>query len=252
MSKKFWTLDKQGNEVLRDLEKENEEFTLDRYYAGEFDSSNYMWMEMFNSFVYDDNGCDYERMGCFIKEGDVVLDVGGNIGIFAHRAELRGASKVFSFEPMTPTFNCLIKNKGPKTNVYKMAVGSENKWFSFNIHSDFTNVGGASKKDLISSENIIHEEKVFMIDINEIFNGLVDKIDFMKVDIEGGEVELLNAILDENLNSLRCLACEFHRMNEEFDIFQENFINRMSRLGFRSFVLFMGDGNLRTVTFWRE
>ena len=110
-NKKIWTLDKEGNEVLRDLAKENESFTMDRYYSGDFDGNNYMWHEMFTNFVYDDNGCDYERYGCFIKEGDVVLDIGGNIGIFAHRAEFRGASKVISFEPLTPTFNCLIKTE---------------------------------------------------------------------------------------------------------------------------------------------
>jgi FkbM family methyltransferase len=140
-NKKIWTLDKEGNEVLRDLAKENENFTMEGYYSGEFDGNNYMWHEMFTNFVYDDNGCDYERYGCFIKEGDVVLDIGGNIGIFAHRAEFRGASKVISFEPLTPTFNCLIKNRGPKTLVYKMAVGADMiNHYNKKIEGDFINV----------------------------------------------------------------------------------------------------------------
>jgi FkbM family methyltransferase len=253
MGKKFFTLDKEGNEVLRDLEEENKNFNRDDYLSGKFDGNNYQWHEMFDNHVYDDNGCDYERYGCYIKEGDVVLDLGGNIGVFAHRAEFRGASKVISFEPLTPTFNCLIKNRGPKTLVYKMAVGSKNEWIAFKIHTDFTNIGGGSSQDsAINGRKIIHEEKAYVIGINEIFNGLADKIDFMKIDIEGGEVDVLNNITDTNLLSLRCLSAEFHKTYEEFDIFQENFVKRMNSLGFRSFVLYLGDGNLRTINFWKE
>jgi FkbM family methyltransferase len=248
--KKIWTLDKEGNEVLRDLKKENESFTMDRYYSGDFDGNNYMWHEMFTNFVYDDIGCDYERYGCYIREGDVVLDIGGNIGVFAHRAETRGASKVISFEPMTPTFNCLIKNAGPKTDVYKMAIGSKNEWSEFKIEGDLSNTGGGTSVHN-SGRDIVLREMVFILDVNEIFN-LPNKINFMKIDIEGGEVDVLNAISDNNLSSLRCLSCEFHKLNDEFEDFQQNFINRMNNLGFKSFVLFHGGGNLRTVSFWKE
>lgn len=253
MGKKFWTLDKYGNEILRDLEKENELFTIEKYRNGEFDSNNYMWHEMFSNYIYDDNGCDYERYGCFIKEGDVVLDIGGNIGVFAHRAELRGASKVISFEPLTPTFNCLIKNRGEKTSVYKMAIGNENKWVDFKIHTNYTHIGGGFSNDIVLNDReVIYSEKSYMININDVFNGLSDRIDFIKMDIEGGEIDALNAIKDNNLNSIRCLSAEFHKIYEEFEIFQNNFINRMNNLGFKSFILYYGDGNLRTINFWKQ
>ncbi len=252
MSKKFWTLDKDGNEILRDLSMENETFSIERYRNGEFDGNNYMWHEMFSNYVYDDNGCDYERYGCYIKEGDVVVDIGGNIGVFAHRAELRGASKVISFEPLTPTFNCLIKNKGDKTFVYKIAIGDKNKWVDFKIHTNFTHIGGGFSKDtVLNNREVIHSEKSYMININELFK-LSDRIDFIKMDIEGGEVDALNAITDNNLSNIRCLSAEFHKTYEEFEIFQTNFINRMKNLGFQSFVLYYGDSNLRTLNFWKQ
>jgi FkbM family methyltransferase len=250
--KQFWTINKNGEQELRDLFKEEELWSYDRYLTGELDAYNYMWHEMFNHYVYDDNGCDYERYGCHIKEGDVVLDIGGNIGVFAHRAEFRGASKVISFEPMTPTFNCLIKNAGTKTDVYKMAIGNKSGWIEFKIEGDLSNTGGGTSVHN-SGRDIVHKEMVYKLDVNELFtSNLSDRIDFMKVDIEGGEVELLTTISDENLSSLRCLSCEFHKLNEEFEIFQENFVSRMNNLGFRSFVLFHGDGVLRTVSFWKE
>ena len=253
--KKFWTLLPDGKEVLRDLKKENEKFSRDAYLRGEFDANNYMWFEMFHHYEFEDNGCDYERMGCYIREGDVVLDVGANIGLFAHRAETRGASKVICFEPLTPTFNCLIKNRGTKTLVYKNAVGGNSGFTNFSIHTDYTRIGGGTSQDqdlMLNGRNIIHSERVIIIGINEIFDGMDCKIDFMKIDIEGGEVDVLTSITDKNLISLRCLAAEFHKTYDEFDTFQSNFTDRMILLGFKHFTVYYGDGNLRTLTFWKE
>ena len=79
MSKQFWTLNSKGEEVLRDLEKEHENFSIEKYNSGEFDGNNFIWYEMFDMYLMESNGCDYERKGCYIKEGDVVVDIGANI-----------------------------------------------------------------------------------------------------------------------------------------------------------------------------
>ena len=180
--------------------------------------------------------------------------MGANIGLFAHRAEVRGASKVISIEPLTPTFNCLIKNKGPKTDVYKMAVGNKNEFNEFKIHTNFHHIGGATSdksNTVLNSREVIHSEFVYTININELFNDMIGKINFMKIDIEGAEVDVLNEITDKNLSSLRCVSCEFHKTYEEFDEFQNKFGKRMERLGFQGFTLYHGDGNLRTLNFWK-
>lgn len=255
MGKKFYTLNRNGNQVLRDLEEEGKYFNMEDYHKGVFDGNNYQWHEMFNHYVYDDLGCDYERYGCYIKEGDFVLDLGGNIGVFAHRAETRGASKVISFEPLTPTFDCLNQNKGLKTVIYKNAVSSKNGFTTFKIHTDFTHIGGGTSHNqdlLLGDKEEIYSEVVFNVNINDIFDSYNKKIDFMKIDIEGGEVDVLTNITDDNLLSLRCLSAEFHKTYNEFEIFQQNFIIRMVNLGFKYFILYHGDGDLRTLNFWKE
>jgi hypothetical protein len=105
---------------------------------------------------------------------------------------------------------------------------------------------------MLDGRNIIHSERVIIIGINEIFEGINSKIDFMKIDIEGGEVDVLTSITDKNLSSLRCLSAEFHKTYDEFDEFQSNFINRMSNLEFNHFTVYYGNGNLRTLTFWKK
>lgn len=254
MGKKFYTINSEGSVELRDLEHEDKFFTMEKYLNGEFDAYNYQWHENFNNYIYDDNGCDYERYGCYIKEGDVVLDLGGNIGVFAHRAETRGASKVISFEPMSLTYDCLIRNIGSKTITYQNAVGGKSGFNHFKIHENYNNLGGVTTNkqnpNLIES-TVLHTEIVFTLNINDIFEAYNNKINFMKIDIEGGEVDVLTNISDDNLLSLRCLSAEFHKTYDEFEIFQGNFIDRMLGFGFEHFVLYHGDGDLRTLNFWK-
>ena len=256
-NKKYWTIDKNGNQQLRDLEEEDKYFSWEDFWLGKLDPYNYMYKEMFNHFIHDDIGCDYERYGCIIQPNDFVLDIGANIGLFANRALQRGAGRVICFEPMGPTFNCLQKNVDNRVTTYKNAVGGKSGYETFIIHTDFTNTGGSTthNQDLASSNKIIvHEEKVLKVDINDIFDLYEKNINFMKIDIEGGEVEVLTNITDENLQSLRCLSAEFHKTYDEFENFQNNFWDRMMSLGFKGFVLYHGSENglLRTLNFWKE
>jgi len=254
-NKKFYTIDSNGESEIRDLEREERFFTWEKYQNGELDAYNYQWHENFNNYIYDDLGCDYERYGCYIKPNDVVLDIGANIGVFSHRAEIRGASKVIAFEPMSLTFECLSKNKGNKTVVYKNAVGGKYGFKEFSIHTSFNNLGGVTNNEQdkkMFSNKTIHTENVFVVNINDIFKSYNNEINFMKIDIEGGEVEVLNNITDDNLKSLRCLSAEFHKTYEEFDSFQDKFIHRMEKLGFKCFTVYHGDGNLRTLNLWKK
>ena len=45
-----------------------------------------------------------------IQEGDVVLDIGANIGAFSLYAEQQGATKIYSYEPDSDNFFILEKN----------------------------------------------------------------------------------------------------------------------------------------------
>lgn len=252
----YWTLDKDGNQVLRDLAEENKNYSNEAYRQGLFDANNYQYYEMFHHYVNEDNGCDYERLGCEIREGDIVLDLGANIGVFANRALSRGAQRVVCFEPITPTFNCLVKNvRWSKGKVIPLKLGAHgSKSISnFKIHTDFTHIGGGTTDpvDSLEGKNIVYEEMAVMMDINDIFDSFDKSFNFMKIDVEGGEVNILNNITDENLSSIRCLGAEFHSYGKEFDEFQDKFLGRMHELGFRTYTLYHSNSGLRTINCWK-
>jgi FkbM family methyltransferase len=252
----FLVMDKKGNKIYRNLKEESAGYTQERYFSGEFDALNYVWHENFDfNDVFDSIGCDYERMGCFIKEGDIVLDIGANLGVFERRARFRGASRVICFEPVTPTYECLVENVENKYDTFNVGISGKTSFLDFELHSDYSQVGGGSisNYDQNQGRDIIYVQKNLCLGINELFEGgLFERADFMKIDIEGGEVDLLTSIKDEHLSSLRCIACEFHNIFPDFDSFQDNFISRCHSLGFKTFILFHGDGNLRTLNVWKE
>jgi hypothetical protein len=83
--------------------------------------------------------------------------------------------------------------------------------------------------------------------------GLVNKIDFLKIDIEGAEIQVLNGISDENLRKIKAISMEYHHShlgyNEEL---RTKFISRLNSVGFNSYLLFLGTNNaLQMIYFWR-
>ena len=45
-----------------------------------------------------------------IKEGDTVIDIGGNLGLFSYYALCKGAKQVYCFEPSPQCYNCIVEN----------------------------------------------------------------------------------------------------------------------------------------------
>ena len=253
----FVVLDPNGFLYIRNLKKEDEHFTVGLYHEGKFDSYNYLYHENFSYYQFDATGCDYLRYGCRIDEGMKVLDIGANIGVFARAAILRGASHVFCFEPMTPTYRCLELNSQflcDKISTFKLGVSDKTETTQFQIHTDYTHNGGGQIKDISPFlDNVVHSETCALIDIRQIFsNKIWADVDFLKIDIEGAEQNVLQALPDAALQRLVCIAAEFHSHTPEFDIFQEKFIEKCHGFGFKSFVLYHGDGHLRTINLWKN
>jgi hypothetical protein len=52
------------------------------------------------------------------------------------------------------------KNKGPKTLVYKNAVGGKNGFTTFRIHTDFTHIGGGTSED---QDLLLNKDLLFIL-----------------------------------------------------------------------------------------
>ena len=128
-----------------------------------------------------------------IKPGQTVLDVGANMGWYSiHFSKWVGQSgKIFAFEPVPEIYEELTSNINlnfcQNIIVFNCALGNQNESVLFNV-SDFEGGSGASSENLKFGKEI----KVSKRKLDDVMNEHnLDNIDFLKIDIEGGELNML-------------------------------------------------------------
>ncbi len=124
-----------------------------------------------------------------IRSGDVVVDAGANIGChtltFGRIVGPHGM--VLAFEPQRPIYQCLCGtmalNELWQVNTYLCALGAERGTgkIPFVQYNESNSFGGASVGGLVGHD-------VPIIPLDE-FN--LDKLNFLKIDVEGYETEVL-------------------------------------------------------------
>lgn len=185
------------------------------------------------------NRQDYIKGDCNIQPGDVVVDCGGNIGIFTSFAIDMGASRVLSFEPFPNNFE-LNKKNNPNAEIFNLAVSNKT---NDTIELLYTHTGNGGHT-IIESEfdhdpGHYQHKNIFVktITLNDIISqNFIDHIDFLKVDTEGAELMIFEGLSDENLSKIRCIALEYHHniFNYDENIYSD-FQSRFNRLGFNTF-----------------
>ena len=147
-----------------------------------------------------------------ISNGDLVMDIGANIGYFTliMAKGIRENGKVFSFEPEPKNFELLKKNVeinnysnvilekkaiGNKTGIAKLYLADrKNNIFYSGMHRIF-------RSDLVSQ--ISNPVSINIIKLDDYLQDLkfIKKIRLIKIDVEGAEFDVLKGmskILDEN------------------------------------------------------
>jgi FkbM family methyltransferase len=209
--------------------------------AGKFGWFRAIYHEIFNLLDY------YKNREKTINEGDIVVDLGGNVGIFNRWAYSQGASKVISFEPDKRYFKLLSLNADPRSILFNAAVADTIGEFTL-YQSD--HLGGSTL--LGDGDGVKYPVRTYTL--NYLFEtGLIDHIDFLKVDIEGAELHAFAGISDDNLMKVKNISMEYHHGHlEHNEELRNNLITRMNKLGFNSYVLFMGGNNeLQMIYFTR-
>lgn len=144
-------------------------------------------------FKNDNAFLTYHMLPHIVKEGDYVIDIGANLGYFTRlMARCVGSQgKVIAIEPVKPFFNTIqwaLRNQ-QNTTLYNYALGTENKAIQLSIPD---NVGyiRTGLPQVVDKENIVHEKHIFfdatMVRASELLKD-IEKIDFIKCDIEGYE-----------------------------------------------------------------
>jgi FkbM family methyltransferase len=163
------------------------------------------------------------------QDAPFIIDGGANIGMASLYFKTKyPKSKIMAFEPDKQIFDTLSKNIASFgfTNVALINKGlwSEDTVLSF--HSD-----GADGGKITSDKSDSAASKIEVTNIN---NFLSQPIDFLKLDIEGAEFEVLNACKN-NLHQVNRMFIEYHSFYNEPQKLDE-LLHIIRESGFRVYV----------------
>lgn len=175
----------------------------------------------------------HQSLLSLVNEKDTVLDVGANIGLTVLQMAQKTQSKIYGFEPDQENFDQCKKNisLNNRSNVTVENIGLGNKKGEYFLaKSDFNNSG---KHKIKPKKEASYGQKVKIETIdNWIKQKQLRKIDLIKIDVEGFElqvlkgaektidqfhpklfVELDNKLLKEQKNSAKKLIQFLHQKN---------------------------------------
>ncbi|MES9963889.1 MAG: FkbM family methyltransferase [Candidatus Sedimenticola sp. 20ELBAFRAG] len=162
----------------------------------------------------------------FLRDGDVVLDVGANDGGYSKACLDKGCS-VYAFEPHPANYKNLVCIDGLRA--YRVAVGSgEGKLELYDYKEKDGSVHASLYREVIEdihdSESVSHVVDVIKIDefcrVNDI-----TKVDLLKIDVEGNEYAVLKGAMSMlESGSIRIIQFEFNEMNIKSRVFFDDFV----------------------------
>lgn len=132
----------------------------------------------------------------FLERNAVFFDIGANVGAYLYQLENKLAPQnVYAFEPNRELYRRL-RRIFPHHHVYPLAISDENKTAEFKIpviNGKVYNSRGTLQTDFVENgEKKFFTEKVKVIKLDD-WAGLegIRRIDFIKIDVEGNEIQTL-------------------------------------------------------------
>lgn len=130
-----------------------------------------------------------------LREGDVVLDIGANMGIWSMvpAAKFGGRLLVHAFEPVPAVYRRLVDNIAANHlealyRTYNFALSDKTAKIAF--QTDLRNSGkGFLADSAIESAGVIEVEVRKLSDVRREF--AIDRVDYVKIDVEGAEIQVL-------------------------------------------------------------
>lgn len=142
----------------------------------------------------------------------VIFDVGANYGQTAlfYRQEFNKA-KIYSFEPVKKSFEILKENLKQDKHIfcYNLACGEKNEDLEIYIHEGIHSACNSIKFNEIVGAKTNIKETIYTVTLDDFVNeNKVLKIDLLKIDTEGFELEVLKGskelLKSKKINSIIC------------------------------------------------
>lgn len=174
----------------------------------------------------------------YLKKDATFVDIGAHYGYYSLLAANSDKNvKVISIEPVKENYNILKKNihlnKLKNCELYNIAASDKKEIKIFNVTEASDSAGFYLHPNTKTKEKI----NIQTINIDEILKG--KKVDFIKIDVEGHEIKVLNGLketLKKNKNII--LLVEFNPQCLENGGFKpDDLLEKIEKLGFEIFLV---------------
>jgi FkbM family methyltransferase len=213
---------------LRHQGKSETEITVDdgvRFNVRVNTSDALMIWEVWKAKVYDDKRIP-------ISSDAVVVDLGGHIGAFAVRAARQARrGMIYSYEASNKNYTLLAKNieLNNLDNLYIENSAITNRRGEMFLYTPANNGILGSLLQITSSFAEKVQARTFADIISE---HALERIDFLKVDVEGAEFDILLSCSDEIFAKIQRMIIEYHEFEGDKRSYQD-LVNLLDSQGFQ-------------------
>ncbi len=193
----------------------------------------------------------YFRYGVEVKPGDVVFDVGANIGVFTlYISRLtQGDVSIYAFEPIPFIFDILKRNvdsfSQANVKLYDCGLAETSKQTTFyyfdeaslfssmyprydemmsskHMRSIFSKMPGEARQKILGSLEQPEEVTCQVRTVSEIIQeNQLERVDLLKLDVEKVELEVIQGITTEDWPKIKQLTAEVHDFENRLVLFKD-------------------------------
>ncbi len=162
---------------------------------------------------------EYKKKNFEIHRNDIVIDIGGHIGLFTlYASQFCKNGQIFTFEPMTENFNLLsqniLSNNLKYVQHFNLAVTNSNSPVTLYLNDD--DAGHSMFSESSKSVN------VNSISLKEIFDkNKIEHCNFLKLDCEGSEYEIIKNLPSEYFQKIDKMIIEYHMVDTHPELLDE-------------------------------
>jgi FkbM family methyltransferase len=139
-----------------------------------------------------------------------ILDIGANLGLFSYYSVLKGAKRVYAFEPGESQFKAIEDNFGSMYNlvIEKKAVTEKNGILKFAKHKTKSVMSGVFNDVDEENYSVVECQSINLMDYCLEKN--ISKINFLKIDCEGSEYGIFENFSEDFLKIIDKIIMEYH------------------------------------------
>ncbi len=204
------------------------------YFGASFNLHIDDWIQENIYFVSDYEHAELVFIKNQLKSGDVFVDIGANIGVHSLIASqiLSEQGKVISFEASKKNYMRLQEhiqlNHAQNIEAHHVAIADSEKEITLYYNEAEANKGMISAY----GQNEAHKESIQAVTLDSVLG--VTKIDFIKIDIEGGEYDALKGMKQILQTQNPVLLIELEEdIIAKTDYKEEDIINYLAQFGYQ-------------------